>query len=488
MLPGMTSAARRDVVYVRISDDRTGQEAGITRQDEDARALVKPRGWNVVETIADNDLSATSGKRRPGYERLCKLLKDGAITGVAVYHQDRLYRRAGDLERFINLVDASGVEIASVKAGDVDLSTPDGRMFARITCAVSQRFVENMTLDVKRANKGKAEAGVARSNAPRFGYVTGEDGSCTWEIHKAQAKAIRDAAKHVLAGGTMRALERQWKTEGYLTPFGNPYAAQSLRRLLMRPYLAGLMVHQDVVIGKGNWKPILDEATHEQLCLVLTGPDRQRQGPPKKFPFAGRIYCGKCHNKLHGGPKAGHPSYQCKKTPSTPDACEGISVRAADVEPYVVEQVTFRMVIRNVPPRVTIKNRGEAHDPAKTLAVLKAKRSLREEAEEGRYVRGDLKPVAYKRIVTQLDGEIATLEQQLAANAGQGDSGWIAEFWESMEGVGSGAAFRMAWDAADVDGRRRMMASVVQWVRILPASRKGAKFDGKERVKIKYTF
>jgi site-specific DNA recombinase len=55
----------RCAIYCRISEDRTGQEYGISRQLQDARELVRSRGWDVAGEFSDNDISAHKGARRP---------------------------------------------------------------------------------------------------------------------------------------------------------------------------------------------------------------------------------------------------------------------------------------------------------------------------------------------------------------------------------------------------------------------------------------
>ena len=59
----LTAAA----IYARISRDRVGAGLGVDRQEEDCRALCERNDWPVVETFRDNDVSAYSGKPRPGY-------------------------------------------------------------------------------------------------------------------------------------------------------------------------------------------------------------------------------------------------------------------------------------------------------------------------------------------------------------------------------------------------------------------------------------
>jgi site-specific DNA recombinase len=133
--PGVTLAsvpatAVRVAVYCRISQDGEGQGLGVARQEADCRRLAERRGWDVVEVYVDNDLSAYSGKARPGYQRLLADIEAGKVEAVVAWHPDRLHRSPVELEAFIDLVERSGVGVETVQAGRVDLATPAGRMNA----------------------------------------------------------------------------------------------------------------------------------------------------------------------------------------------------------------------------------------------------------------------------------------------------------------------------------------------------------------------
>ena len=56
-------------VYLRISEDRSGEQLGVTRHREDCLALCPSKGWRPVEYM-DNDTSATRGKPWRAYERM----------------------------------------------------------------------------------------------------------------------------------------------------------------------------------------------------------------------------------------------------------------------------------------------------------------------------------------------------------------------------------------------------------------------------------
>src|SRR5690242_19069537 len=87
-------------LYARISSDTEGRAAGVTRQIEDCRKLAASLGWIVAGEYVDNDISASTGKRPPEYERMLTDMTDGVVDGVLAWKLDRLTRRPAELERF----------------------------------------------------------------------------------------------------------------------------------------------------------------------------------------------------------------------------------------------------------------------------------------------------------------------------------------------------------------------------------------------------
>src|SRR3954466_3605043 len=102
----------RAAVYARQSLDRTGEGAAVDRQVADCQRIADQRGWVVVETITDNDTSASTGKPRPGYQRLLGLMRSRSVDAIVVWHVDRLTRRLVDLEEVITICEATGVRLA----------------------------------------------------------------------------------------------------------------------------------------------------------------------------------------------------------------------------------------------------------------------------------------------------------------------------------------------------------------------------------------
>ena len=145
-------------VYTHISQDAEERGLGVARQRQDCTALADSKGWQVAEVYEDNDISASSGKPRPAYQRVSRDVEDGCISGVVVWDVDRLTRTPRELEDVIDWAEKHSLQLASV-GGEIDLSTPQGRMTARIKGTVARHEVEQLSRRIRRKHRELAEKG-----------------------------------------------------------------------------------------------------------------------------------------------------------------------------------------------------------------------------------------------------------------------------------------------------------------------------------------
>ncbi len=110
------------------------------------------------------------------------------IDAIVTWHNDRLHRSPKELESFIDLVERTRVILAVVTGGDYDLTTPDGRLSARIVGAVARKESEDRSRRVRRKHLELAEQG---RPAGQLGWGVRSDED--WEL-------VREAAGRVLAG------------------------------------------------------------------------------------------------------------------------------------------------------------------------------------------------------------------------------------------------------------------------------------------------
>lgn len=261
----MTKAA----VYCRISLSRFGDTVKVDDQERISRELAAARGWTVADdhVFKDNSRSAWQrNRKRAGWDSLLQAVERGEVQAIVVYHGDRLIRQPWDLEMLLRLADERGIRLASVM-GDRNLDNPDDRYILRIEAASACRESDNTSRRLKAHHARRAAAGLHRPGGRggrAFGFET--DGV----THRpAEADVIRECAARVLAGEEMGAICRDLTARGIKTSAGNDFSHGSLKKLLMRPRVAGLFAHHGQVIGDAAWEPILDRVTWETLCYEL---------------------------------------------------------------------------------------------------------------------------------------------------------------------------------------------------------------------------
>lgn len=316
----------RAAIYLRISQDATGEAAGVTRQQEDCLALLESQGWDLHEIYVDNDISATSGKARPSYRKMLNDIKSGQVGAVVAWHPDRLYRKIASLEELISACEAHSVIMRTVRAGEIDLSTPTGRMIARIISATAQAEGEMKADRWKRSWRQGREAGApAKTGSRLFGYT--RDG----QIIPEEAELMRWAAQEVLAGTSMAGVCRILDDKGVLTTRGSVWRMTTLRKYLSNPRIAGWSTLNGEIVAEGDWDPIIDRETWVALTALLNARGRTSSYSPRKALLNGVVHCGACGVRMVTGADKNRRSYRCTSRPDI-KGCGGVSIRAEWVE------------------------------------------------------------------------------------------------------------------------------------------------------------
>ena len=265
------ATARQAIVYCRISRDREGSGLGVDRQETDCRELAERLGWTVVRVETDNDISAASGKSRPGYLATLAAVQNGVANAIVAWHTDRLHRQPIELESFIEVIEKHGVAIQTVRAGILDLSTPSGQMVARVLGATARHEVDQTRGRIRRQKLQAALDGKYRGGPRPFGYERGG-----MIVRESEAELVRGAIKRVLAGTSLRSLVVRWSEEGVVSSLGKPFTVTGLRTLLMRWRNAGRIERHGVLLdGKAQWPPLVSEDELRAVRSVLNDSSRR---------------------------------------------------------------------------------------------------------------------------------------------------------------------------------------------------------------------
>jgi DNA invertase Pin-like site-specific DNA recombinase len=446
-------------IYVRISSDPSGKGLGVARQEKACRTKAAGLGWRVANIYTDNDVSASSGRPRPAYARMLEDLEHGTIGAVVVWDLDRLTRRPIEIEHFIDVADRKRVSLASV-GGDVDLSTDNGRMFARIKGAVARAEVERKGARQKAANDQRAESGVPFAGRRAFGYSA--DGRAVVDTEAAE---FRRAVAELLAGESLRAIVRGMGQRGVRTTAGNVWRRPTeLRRLLQNPRHAGLRVHRGVVVGPGQWPSIIDQDTHQAVLAILSDPGRRKAGRPRRYLLTGLAKCGVCGGGIYGVTEPRGPLYYCETR-------RHVARRAEKIDELVEGVIVARLALADAAEMFA---RADDKDRANSLRTEEGALRARLDGLAEAFAVGDIDRQALRAGTRRVNARLEVVSAELTTLASVPD---IAPLL-SAEDV------EAEWVNLDVDRRRAVIETLID-VTIHPAGRGARSFDA-ETIKIEW--
>ena len=458
-------------IYARISyvrrADGTQERLGVERQVPPCRELARRKGWTVVEPVyEDNDLSAFSGKWRPGYEQLLADAKAGRIKVILAWHADRLTRQPIENEALIELAERRGIQLATV-TGQHDLATPSGRLHFRMLGSIARYESEHRAERLRLKFDELARAGRPKGGGYRpFGFEADK-----LTVKQAEATLLCQAAERVLAGDGPYAVVGDWEARGIVTPAGNVWNTTSLRRALLAPRTAGLREHHGQVLGRAAWPAIFDETTRRRLVELFARDDRKRQGRPRTYLLSGLATCGRegCGRPLVGASAgAKRPKYACRKNVGNHFGCGRTWIDAPALDSYVTEMVITALSSPGFAAALQARLAWDGDTSSLTAQRDADERALAELTRD-RYVRRIIQEPEYLIARRELDARIADAEEVLAR---QPQTRFLIDLPKGeME-------LRTAWQKRwTLDEQRRVLRMALRGLVINPPKRSLPRFD-----------
>lgn len=398
----------RAVVYARASLDRTGEGKSTSRQEEECRRLCEYKRWDVVAAEADLSISAYGDKERPAWKRVLSMVAAGEVDVIVAFHLDRLTRNMSDLETLILLCEEHDVLVATA-TGDIDLTNDTGRMVARILAAVARQEVERKAARQTLAHAQRRAEGRPWEAVKMLGYTR------AGEVIEEEAQPIREAAQDVISGPfNLAAIGRRWRELGLTSPYQKdttkPWTNNGVRSILLNPRVAGFVVQDGEILGKGNWEPIIDEHTFTLVAAKLNDRSRSVGKKSGRHPanlLSSIMTCAKCGERVTGGSKRGLPTYVCRNWHTqTPRAEADDLVRAA-----------FASAMALSSPGAILGGVQSEVDPSVAEQEIVALRG-RQEVLARSFARGVTSEQAYESAVTEIASQIEALKAQATSPSG----------------------------------------------------------------------
>ena len=462
------SEPRSVAVYARISSDQEGTSLGVNRQLADCRALCERLGWAIGAEYVDNDISAYSGKRRPGFERMLSEIAEGDRDAVVVYHQDRLTRRPVELERFVDVLTRAGLRrVRFVSGPDVDVTNGDGLLMLRVIGAVAANESASKSRRVRRKMDENAAAGLPHGMGGRpFGFEVGG-----MAVRESEAVVIRDLAGRYLAGESLRSLAVWLDEQGIRTRDGKTWRTPTLRQMLMSGRIAGLRDHRGVTVGAAAWPGIISVGEHQRLLAKFVEKAVSGRRVPRSYLLTGMLRCGACNNRLYSARREHTRRYVCMSGPDH-GGCGRLTVVAGRLEEFIAEAVLQRL---DTPALANaLAGRADQDDNGAVMAESLASDRAQLDVLAGLYGSKGITLSEWVTARKTVEGRMHDTERGLA-RVSQSDA---------LVGFIGTPGLRERWAGLNLARQHAIVAAVVDQVTILPKLKAATQTLDPERVRV----
>ncbi|MGY3516639.1 recombinase family protein [Micromonospora sp. PTRAS2] len=462
-MPQQPPPPRVTAIYLRLSK-QTDRSVSLDAQLAECVALCDRNGWTDTRIYRDASRTASDARRkRPAYEQMLTDVRDGQVARIVCRDDDRLVRQPIELEGLINTLDPGAVPVWFAAGSELDLTTSRGRENARIRGAIARGEVERKSERQKASNRHRVTSGRPLGTVRPFGYTYAAG---TLTIVPDEAESIRWAVGHVMRGGTLSDVAREWTARGHTVPkTRGPYSWAAAKGALTNPYICGHLQYQPSTILspeaskrvpvwkaeliKGEWEAIISREQWTDVVQVLTRT-RSKAGNYVRYLGAGIYRCGVCDKPLRSGWKTKKTkrwrTYRCVGHNS------GIS--ADPIDDYVTDILTSLLMADDFtdfliepggPDRGALEaERRELEAELDALTAAYTRRAIR---------------------LPQLEAGTAAIEARLA-EIGETLAGTVEQ---EERAARYAPASREQWESATIEQRRLFLRDLLPVVRVFPA-------------------
>lgn len=321
------SERKTGAIYIRVSTDKQEELS----PDAQLRLLMDYAKTNHTDIpmeyiFQDNGISGRKADKRPAFQQMIALAKskEHPIDTIIVWKFSRFARNQEESIVYKSLLKKNNVDVVSVSEPLID--GPFGSLIERIIEWMDEYYSIRLSGEVMRGMTQNAIRGHYQSDAP-IGYRSPGNKKPPEKDPKTVQIPIM-MKDLLLSGSSLLQIARKLNEQGYRTKHGNLWDARGVRYVLENPFYTGisrwnytdrgrqLKPADEVIYTKGNWEPLWDKATLEEIKKHLAMNMRKtksRDVSTAKHWLSGLLICSSCGGTLAYSGTKNSRGFQCWK-------------------------------------------------------------------------------------------------------------------------------------------------------------------------------
>ncbi len=285
-------------IYCRKSSESEDRQVlSIESQVNEIQTLARKLGLTVSEVFKESMSAREPG--RPIFSEMVKRLNRGEAQGILCWKLDRLARNPIDGAQIIWALRQNGTKI--ITPNQTYSYNEDTTILMYLEFGMAQKYVDDLSKNVRRGNRAKLEKGELPGAAP-IGYMNYTD-QITKEVtlipDKERFPIVRKMWDLMLSGTcsvreVVSTANIEWglRTRKTKRRGGKPIAFSYGYSLLTNPFYCGTIKRPE---GKfeHKYKRMVSRDEFDRVQEILGGKSKSR-GKKYEFAFTGLIRCGEC--------------------------------------------------------------------------------------------------------------------------------------------------------------------------------------------------
>ena len=394
-------------LYIRVStEDQAREGFSLPEQEKRLRALCEFKGYEIYKLYKDAGISAKTGNTRPAFEELLQDVREKKCNTIVVLKLDRLTRSVYDMEFIMKFLEENDAYLDCAN-DDINTTSANGRMVARLLTTVSQNEIERTSERTKFGMAGAIKEGHIPHKAP-FGYKHENKKLVPDESTKDQVIRIFNLYYQGNSYQTISNLYNKEKVFGKTN-----WCDGTILKIIENEIYKGDFIHGKRTKNPTYYSDVVEPLVSKELweeCQVQKKKNSRNYKRDKEYLFLQKLKCPKCGRILGGNAtrkKNGNVYYyyqchDCKVSIKETDIEKEFDNFINEIQEYdsIVNQTLLPMIKTKLdnPKDKLIKELKEQNDKAERIrkAYINGSFTIEEYDTEKEFVDNTIKHIESK--------------------------------------------------------------------------------------------
>jgi len=262
--------------YSRKSDEaKERQEYSIPEQNEECEKCAAREKLNVILEL-EEEKSAFKPHKRPIFDEMLQLIREGQINAILTWKENRLCRNPEEGGIILQLLQDGVIKEIRCVASNTIYTPESDHLVLQIHFGMANQFSRNLSKDVRRGLEHKAERGEYPRPAPIGFESFGEVRKRNIRPHSFEAPIIRELCELAATGKfSLGYLVNYAYEKGLKTNRGKTISQSHLYNILTCPTYYGYFYHNGELY-KGNYEPITTKSLFDAVQAALKNRSKPR--------------------------------------------------------------------------------------------------------------------------------------------------------------------------------------------------------------------